>query len=151
MKLCALSDSHTAGIDGLPKELRAALSGADLIIHAGDFTEIAVLRGLQTLGKVKAVCGNMDSQELRLALPQREVFTIEGKRIGLVHGSGGREGIAERVRELFADVDIIVYGHSHEASVQTLGGCLMINPGPTRRSYAVVTIGKETKAEIVRI
>lgn len=151
MKLCVLSDSHTIGIDALPEELRAALSAADLIVHAGDFTEIALLRGLQVVGEVKAVCGNMDSLELRQTLPQRLTFTIEGKRIGLVHGSGGREGIAERVRDLFDDADIIIYGHSHESGVQTLRGSLMVNPGPARHSYAVVTIGRETKAEIIRI
>lgn len=151
MKLCVLSDSHTTGLDGLPKELRAALSAADLIVHAGDFTEIAVLRGLETLGEVKAVCGNMDSLELRQTLPPRQVFTIEGKRIGLVHGSGGREGIAQRIRDLFDDMDIIIYGHSHEAAVQTVRGCLMINPGPSRRSFALLTIGENTRAEIIRI
>ncbi len=151
MKACVLSDSHTTRIDGLPKALREALSRADLIVHAGDFTEMAVLKGLQAIGEVRAVCGNMDSQDLRLTLPARDTFTLGGKRIGLVHGSGGREGIAERIRELFEEVDIIIYGHSHEAGVQTLRGCLMINPGPSRRSFAVLTIGEKTTAEIIEL
>jgi predicted phosphodiesterase len=56
-----------------------------------------VFDGLRTIGQVKAVHGNMDSIELKAYLPERDVFTVMGKKIGLIHGSGPPWGIAERI------------------------------------------------------
>lgn len=38
MKICVISDTHTDSIDDLPRRVLDELSGADMIIHAGDFT-----------------------------------------------------------------------------------------------------------------
>ena len=86
-----------------------------------------------------------------MVLPLKQVFSAGGKRIGLVHGSGSRFGIAERVRELFDDVDIIIYGHSHIADIQNIRGTLLFNPGPVSESYGLLTVDDEIKAEIVEI
>lgn len=151
MKIGVISDTHVQTLNEIPAPIRQALTEVDVIVHAGDFTEKSVLDGLRILGKVKAVCGNMDSGELRGILPEKEQFVFSGKKIGLVHGSGGPWGIAERVRALFADVDIIIFGHSHQACNQYLKGSLFFNPGPTRLSFGLITIEDEIEAEIIKL
>jgi len=84
-------------------------------------------------------------------LPSKELFTVNGKRIGLIHGSGGHWGIAERIRPMFDDVDIIIYGHSHKPYSKVIRGSLLFNPGPARNYYGLLTIEEEVKAEIVRV
>ena len=95
MKIGVISDTHARLLSEVPSAIVNALATVDLIVHAGDFTEKAVLDGLTAIGQVKAVSGNMDSQELKKALPRAELFVIGKKKIGLVHGSGGPSGIAE--------------------------------------------------------
>lgn len=148
MKIGIVSDTHVETIDDIPSRVREALSQVDLIVHAGDFTSQAVLDGLRELGNVQAVCGNMDSGRLRAELSPEKVFSVGGKQIGLTHGSGSRHGIAARIRKMFDDVDIIIYGHSHVADIQTIEGTLLINPGPVRESFGILTIEDDITAEI---
>ena len=151
MKIGVISDTHVRKFGDIPAGTLKALSEVDLIIHAGDFTEMDVLEGLRALADVKAVCGNMDSGELGRLLPQKDVFVAGGKRIGLTHGWGGPWGIAGRVRSTFDDVDIIIFGHSHQSCYQLVRGSLVFNPGRGRDSYGLLTIDDEIKAEIVKI
>ncbi len=151
MRIGVISDTHASTLDDLPKPILTALAGVDLIVHAGDFTERAVLEGLKTLGEIKAVQGNMDSAEIKGLLPKQDLFTIYGKRVGLVHGSGGPWGIAHRIREMFSDADLIIYGHSHEATNQVIQGILLFNPGRARDSFGLLTIDEDIKGEIVKI
>lgn len=151
MRLGVISDTHASGINGIPRPVLKALETVDIIVHAGDFTEKGVLDGLAAIGQVKAVCGNMDSQELKKILPRTELFTIGQKKVGLVHGSGGPWGIAERVREQFSDADIIIFGHSHAPCNRYVRGTLLFNPGQAKNSFGLVTIDDSIKAEIVRV
>ena len=138
-------------MSNIPVPILKALAGVDLIIHAGDFTELAVLDSLKALAPVKAVRGNMDSSKLKEILPQKELFVVNGKNIGLIHGSGGPLGIASRIRELFSDVDLIIYGHSHVPYNQYLQGSLLFNPGRAMESFGLLTIDEKIKAEIIRL
>jgi len=151
LKIGVISDTHAQTIEDIPWSILNALEDVDLIVHAGDFTERAVLEGLRELGEVKAVYGNMDSGELKRMLPDKRTIDVDGKQIGLVHGSGGPWGIGERVRPLFGDIDIIIFGHSHLSFNEYIRGTLMFNPGRARDSFGMVTIEKEIKAEIVRV
>jgi putative phosphoesterase len=151
MKLAVLTDTHVGSINDLPGPMLKALADVDLIVHAGDFTEAAVLEGLRALGEVKAVCGNMDSRAIMMALPRKELFVVAGKKIGLIHGWGIPLGIAGRVRGEFDDVDVIIFGHSHLSCNERIRGALMFNPGRCRESYGLLTIGEETRAEVVKI
>lgn len=83
-----LSDTHAASLNDLPDKTLAALAGVDMIIHAGDFTARNVLDELRQVTDVRAVHGNMDSDELRRLLPGKELFVLGGKRIGITHGWG---------------------------------------------------------------
>jgi putative phosphoesterase len=151
VKLGIISDTHVRTIDELPDVIRKALVDVDIIVHAGDFTHKTVLDGLKMMGEVKAVRGNMDSMELKEILPEKNIFEVNGRKIGLVHGSGAPSGIAERVRQQFSDTDVIIFGHSHEPCNGYIQGTLMLNPGRAGASFILLTIDDDVKARIIRI
>lgn len=151
LRIGVIADTHTRTFADVPDTILRALAEVDLIVHAGDFTEMVVLDGLRSLGEVKAVLGNMDSGELMRILPRHDSFTVNGKKIGLTHGSGGPWGIEHRVWEMFTDADIIIFGHSHQPTRQFIGGTLLFNPGRARNSFGLLTVGEEIKAEILMV
>ena len=151
MRIGVVSDTHATSLAQLPDWILLALAEADLIIHAGDFVTKDVLDGLKRLGEVKAVRGNMDSEELKRILPEKELLVIEGRGIGIIHGWGSPYGIDDRVGKMFGDVDIIVYGHSHYSQNEVKKGILFFNPGQARNSFGILTVGKEVRGEIIKL
>ena len=151
MKIGVLSDTHMHTPEELHPEIIRAFSSMDLIVHAGDFVGSAVLERLSKVGEVKAVRGNVDSIKLRALLAEKELLEVDSKRIGVIHGWGGPDGIERRIREQFDKVDIIIYGHSHQAQNRKLGDVLFFNPGPGRESFGILTIGKDVHGEIIRL
>ncbi|MEQ8175683.1 MAG: metallophosphoesterase family protein [Syntrophomonadaceae bacterium] len=144
MLIGVLSDTHLPrrGRE-LPAVLLKALEKADLIIHAGDFTTLAVLQRLQGFAPVKAVYGNVDSDEVLETLNQSEQFCLEGLSIGLIHGFGTRGTSKTRAAEAFPVAQCVVYGHSHIPGIEFSGNQLLFNPGsPTdKRSAPYPTYG----------
>ena len=151
MIIGVLSDTHMRLPEEIPQKVIKAFSTVDLIIHAGDIVTLEVLEGLRRLGEVKAVCGNMDSDELGIMLPERELVVVGGKRIGITHGSGGPWGIENRVREMFDEVDVIIYGHTHNVKNEVMGDILFFNPGRGKNSFGILTIGEDIRGEIIKI
>ena len=151
MRIGVLSDSHADSFTQLHDKIITALLNVDLIIHAGDFVAKDVLDGLKQLGEVKAVRGNMDSDELKGILPEKELLEIEGKRVGIIHGWGSPYGIDDRVGEVFSGVDIIIYGHSHYPQNETKNGVLFFNPGQARNSFGILTIGAKVSGKIIKL
>jgi putative phosphoesterase len=151
MKIAVLADTHVNTLERLPKKIIDAISMVDLIIHAGDFTGVQLLKELKQLGEVKAVRGNMDSTELKNVLPVKEIVEIENKRIGITHGSGAPWGIEERVRTMFESdrIDVIVYGHSHQSQNKVINSILLFNPGKATDSFGILTIDGEAEGEII--
>ena len=127
-----VSDTHIPKVgEVVPDEAVERLRGADLILHAGDLVSLEVIRQLEEIAPVRAVQGNMDYPEVRDRYPVKEVFTLEGLRFGLTHGSGAPVGIERRVMELFrgSDLDVLVFGHTHKALIEERKGVLLLNPG----------------------
>ena len=151
MRIAMLADTHVNNVEDLPKKIINALSTVDLIIHAGDFTDVQLLRDLEELSKVKAVQGNMDSTELKAILPAKAIVEIKNKRIGITHGSNSPWGIEERVRKVFESdrIDILVYGHSHQSQNKVIKDILLLNPGKATDSFGILTIGTGVKGEII--
>ncbi len=164
MQIGVISDTHLhAGRIELPGEVLKALSTVDLIIHCGDFCVYEVFEYLQQIGKGKVVgvCGNMDSPEVRRKLPERDILEVEGHKIGVIHGSGAPEGIERRMLDAFADIegiDLIIYGHTHEAADFIRDGIHFFNPGsPTDKrfarynSYGILDIGNRIESTIIHL
>src|SRR4051794_14410297 len=111
------------------------MAGADMIIHAGDFTTPEVLLDLEALGPpVAAVHGNVDAAELRERLPEARTVDAGGVRIAIVHDAGPARGRLARMRLRFPDAAAVVFGHSHIPLHETGDRFQIFNPGsPTDR------------------
>lgn len=136
MRAVVLSDTHIRrGRDrGLPPAVYDALRSCDVILHAGDVLIPEFLDELRTYAPVHAVLGNND-HELFGVLPQRLEVDLDGVRVAMIHDAGGRAGRPSRVRRMFPDADLVVYGHSHEPDdSEGVDGQRLLNPGsPTER------------------
>ena len=111
------------------------MAGADLIVHAGDFTALEVIYDLEALGPpVAAVHGNVDEPEVADRLPEARVVEAGGVRIALVHDAGPARGRLERMRLRFPEADAVVFGHSHIPLHERADAFQIFNPGsPTER------------------
>jgi uncharacterized protein len=143
MLIAVISDTHLPrGVRRLPDGCVERIAAADLLLHAGDFVTVAVLRELEAIGPpVAAVHGNVDAPELRRLLPAERVVDAAGARIAMVHDAGPRRGRLERMRRRFAErADAVVFGHSHlPLHERSDDGFQIFNPGsPTERRRAPV-------------
>ena len=108
--------------------------GVSHIIHAGDIGRPRILLELEQMATVTAVLGNTDYD---LELKEREWVEVGTRRI-LVHHIVDlpvpEESLATCIRRQRPDA--VVFGHTHKAIRQTLGGVLYINPGYAGRRRA---------------
>ena len=128
MRIAVIADTHMPrGRRRLPVD---HLRDADLILHAGDFSTVAVLDELEALGPpVVGVVGNVDEPALAERLPEEREIDAEGARIALVHDAGPGKGRLERLRIRFPDADAVVFGHSHIPLHEESDGFQIFNPG----------------------
>jgi uncharacterized protein len=141
MLIAIISDTHMPrGARRLPDACVERIAAADLLLHAGDFMTLAVLRELEAIGPpVLGVHGNVDSAELRRLLPAERVVEAGGARIAMTHDAGVRPGRLERMRRRFdGRADAVVFGHSHlPLHERSPDGFQIFNPGsPTERRRA---------------
>ena len=141
MLIAIISDTHMPrGGRRLPAPCVERIACADLLLHAGDFMTLEVLRDLEAIGPPLAgVCGNVDSAELGRLLPAERMVEAAGVRIAMTHDGGPRAGRLERMRRRFGDrADALVFGHSHQALHERAeDGFQIFNPGsPTERRRA---------------
>src|SRR5204862_423247 len=92
--VAVIADTHLPrGSRRLTDECLQLLRAADLILHAGDISTVAVLEELRALGPpVEAVWGNADEPALRELLPKECVVEVEQARIAMLHIPGPRRG-----------------------------------------------------------
>jgi uncharacterized protein len=131
-----IADTHLPrGSRRLPEECLRRLAAADAILHAGDLVAVSVLEELRAFGvPVHAVHGNADEPALRETLPKELVVELGGARIGMTHIPGPRVGREERLAARFPGCDAVVYGHTHVAQAERVGGVWILNPGsPTEK------------------
>jgi uncharacterized protein len=141
MLIAVISDTHLPrGARRLPDACVQRIAAADLLLHAGDFSTLDVLRELEAIGPpVVGVHGNVDSADVRRLLPEERVVEADGARIAMVHDAGARKGRLERMRRRFGDrADVVVFGHSHlPLHEEAPDGFQILNPGsPTERRRA---------------
>jgi uncharacterized protein len=141
MLIAVIADTHLPrGARRLPEACVEQIADADLLLHAGDFSTLEVLRELEAIGPpVAGVHGNVDSADLRRLLPAERIVEAEGARIALIHDAGPRSGRLERMRRRFGErADVLVFGHSHlPLHEQAPDGFQIFNPGsPTERRRA---------------
>lgn len=171
MRVGVISDTHLSS-GKIPEAVADTFQGVDLILHAGDVVTLPMLRRLEEIAPVTAVQGNMDMPGVRLSLPLKRVIEIGQHRIGLIHGHHvpNPNQVLSTPLDLAAmhgyllsefqdeNMDCIVYGHTHQAHLETYQGVLIINPGSAVRgrggeaTVGVLTVGQDgIQGEIIQL
>jgi len=158
VRVGVISDTHLDGFDDqLKSVIMRQFADADLILHAGDLVDLAVLE-IFSPKEVKAVCGNMDNRRVREKLPEQLIFEVQGFKFGLMHGWGSPWGIEEKILARLGDVDCVVYGHTHKPSNYKKDKVLFFNPGSaaqrrfnSSRTLGILEIDKEITGRIIYI
>jgi uncharacterized protein len=147
VRVGVVADSHVGeALPVFPPAALRLLEGVDVILHAGDLTDLSVLRELGRIAPVRAVQGDHD-REGGIILPRTRVVRVGGYRIGITHGrrsravelpmvllslAGGRTnllGFHRAMRRRFGPVDCIVHGHLHLPFCARIDGVLHFSPG----------------------
>lgn len=115
LKLVFLADTHVPKrARNLPERVWAAVESADVVFHAGDWVEPALLDEFEERSTLLlGVHGNNDGPELRRRLPETARITLDGVRFAMVHETGPAKGRDLRCESLYPDADVLVFGHSH--------------------------------------
>lgn len=120
----------------LPPPLWAAVDAADVVLHAGDWVEIALLDALEARSaRLVGVYGNNDGPALRARLPAVARVELDGLRVAVTHETGPAGGRERRCAAQFPETDVLVFGHSHIPwDTVAPSGLRLLNPGsPTDR------------------
>ncbi|MBU8838292.1 metallophosphoesterase [Mycolicibacterium goodii] len=137
VRLLLIADTHVPKrARDLPKPVWDQVDRADVVIHAGDWVEPALLDSLSGRARQLVGCwGNNDGAELRRRLPERADVMLGGLRFTVVHETGSATGREARMAREYPDNDVLVFGHSHipwDTTAKT--GLRLLNPGsPTDR------------------
>ena len=155
MKIGVLADTHVPDIlPALPARVFDVFAGVDIILHACDVTDLAILQQLEPIAQTFAVFGEQDSPEVKRYVEEKSRLEFANRAVGLVHGHRAlettgvfkrmlyrvnrarqMEDLYDKVLREFADVsvDAIVFGHSHQPYIKMHGGVLLFNPGSVAR------------------
>ena len=156
-RIGVLSDTHIPDAGTLPLKVLGEFAHVDVILHLGDFTDLRVYKELQKIAPVVAVFGNMDSPELKSLLPEQKKLEIQGYNLGLIHGWGPPKNLEQRVFQAFSDVDIILFGHSHQPTATWIEKTFLFNPGsPTMNNneantFGILELGETITHQIIRL
>lgn len=125
MKIGIISDTH-AKEERAKKALTTLLKdGADFIVHAGDIITVETLELLKNCGKrYVAVYGNNDSHLIQYQnnynlVKEPYYFKLANTKFKLMHLPFYMNG----------DVEVVLFGHTHEFSSEFKGQTLFLNPG----------------------
>jgi putative phosphoesterase len=134
MKIVVVSDTHMPKMNKkLPDRLLRELKMANVILHAGDWTQMSVYETLAAYAPTYGVAGNNDGPDIVRRFGIRKVLEFEGIRIGIVHGHGAGYRTDTESRALGAfkgmKLDALIYGHSHIPVIKRSGEMLVLNPG----------------------
>ena len=130
-----ISDTH--GL--LRPEALAAMSGATLVIHAGDIGSPDILPVLARLAPVEAVRGNVDTEAWARAIPEATVVQIQGRTLYVLHDLKQLD-----LDPRAAGFDAVISGHSHVPTNEVRNGVLHFNPGSAgpKRFRLPVSVGR---------
>jgi uncharacterized protein len=120
LRVGVISDTH--GL--LRQSALDALKDSDLIIHAGDVGDPAILDALEKIAPIRAVRGNVDRGLLAQRLPESEVVDAAGLSLYVIHDFAALD-----LNPKAAGFRAVIYGHSHRASINWQTGVLLLNPG----------------------
>lgn len=135
-----LGDTHLtpsrgrAALDAVMEVFRRAK--VSQILHTGDVGHESVLRELESIAPVAAVRGNADPHALIEVLPDQIWIEAGNRIILLLHGHRGKTALKAARAAAAPEIDMIVFGHSHQPLIDREGETILFNPGsPTERRW----------------
>lgn len=159
MRLLIIADTHVPRrARDLPAQLWDEVDRSDVVLHAGDWVDVALLDALQARAdRLVGVVGNNDGSDLRARLPEVATVDLDGARFTVVHETGAAAGRERRMDTRYAgSTDVVVFGHSHVPwDTTTPRGLRLLNPGsPTDRrrqphpTYLTATVQGGTVGDV---
>jgi uncharacterized protein len=143
-RIVVVGDTHIRHWDEAHEALRALVRDADIAVHCGDWVTMDAVEGFRAEARQAVmVHGNSDYAAVRKALPYREVFEVDGVRIGVTHPAWGAEEppphalLPDFPREEVGPLDIICYGHIHETLSKLDHDIHFVNGGQGYPSFRV--------------
>ena len=128
-KIGIISDTHGFWDEAF----RRYFYKCDEIWHAGDIGNLNIIDKLEEIAPLKAVFGNVDSNEIRQEFQEDEVLEFGNQRIFLTHIAGKLGSYNQNIIEKIAlyKPNVLVCGHSHICKVayDKKYQLLYINPG----------------------
>ncbi len=155
MRILVVSDTH--GNDSMLFKAYQQAGTPDVIIHAGDGEQDALLLDAATDEQLWYVAGNCDHGS---SAPRERLITLAGRRLLITHGDlyNVKNGLELLVAQGKASkADIILFGHTHQAFAEQRGGMHLLNPGTLWGrapflSYGILEInGQQINATIHKI
>lgn len=156
--VAVLSDTHMpspSSVVGmppriLPQRIFPYLEQVDLILHAGDIVEASVLDDLANYAPVHAVRGNWDVDPSVMNLPEVLELELGGVSVAMIHDAGRKEGRRNRMKKRLPKARVVVFGHSHKPGVEDEEGLMLLNPGMTLSTFALLYVREgDVQGEIV--
>ena len=150
MKIGLIADTHIPSMGAEPpSQVVRAFEGVDLILHSGHVEIAPCIKWLERIAPVTATTSWLvGTGEALPRVNTVKVVEAENHTIGICHelilkslsddvipGAIGRafppgESLPDALRGIFGKpVDIVVFGYTHEAMVETHQGVLFVNPG----------------------
>ncbi|MBM4414794.1 MAG: metallophosphoesterase family protein [Chloroflexi bacterium] len=169
MRIGLISDTHIPATGPEPPpQVEQAFAGVDLILHAGHAYTSQCIDWLARIAPVEASESWIQgSGESLTRNSQAQVFELEGHTIGMTHellllslGDEVLPGAIDRyypkAESLTAELDrifgrrvnIVVFGYTHQAMVETHEGILLVNPGSPSLIGQAITLGTVALLEL---
>jgi putative phosphoesterase len=142
MKIGVISDTHGY----VNPKVFSVFEGVEFILHAGDIGSEDVMTSLETLAPVRAIHGNVDTFPLSTRYPDVLTIEIQGVAICMIHQFISlNNSVIQNAAKQFPKkkIDLLIYGHTHEAKLERVGGVWLFNPGAAgkRRFFLKPAVG----------
>ena len=123
MKIGVISDTHGY----LDPRVEKIFKGLEHILHAGDIGDPMIELELKFIAPVTVVLGNTD---LGLDFPLTAIQTLGEQKFLIHHIVNPRDpesALAARIAREKAEA--VIFGHTHKAYAEMIGGVFFFNPG----------------------
>ena len=129
VRIGVISDTHNF----LDRRIPSLFAGVHHILHAGDIGQPRLLLELERIAPVTAVAGNTDDPGFHYR--QTEIVEIAGRTF-LLHHIVNPHKLSDSLKARIGGQrpNVVVFGHTHEPFLETVGGILFFNPGYAGKS-----------------
>ena len=110
-KILLISDTHGY----IDEKIISHTNYVDEVWHAGDIGNTRVIDSIKLLKPIKAVYGNIDSNEIRMMTEKNLIFESEGVRVVMTHIAGYPGRYNRNAIDLIQkyNPNLFICGHSH--------------------------------------